>query len=560
MTTGKRSSQRHLAYGLIVACLALIVWSTIQFSATLGEARSAALTAAAQAIVPAITPAIEQTRVPRRLVATVHTLVAQPGSALNYVTVYNAADQLLVSEGRFGDRFSWLSEASARQWRGWAYQIQSAETRIALSREATPVGSVRYGVDWFAVAARAGAPLGVWGAAGLAGLIGLLGAWRSLRHSHGAPAAAEHGETRKQPRPATKPEPKRAKKIRRKRGSDPEFAPIGGAPAAVPQDESPPETAAASTPSPVSAAAPPAPPKAAAGPGEKAAASAASVSTAAARVAGDVQQARTAAAPAPSAAKPPPASTVAAPAAESAATAGAALHAPSLDAQPRLGDDTLDLRFYPIWRDRERAVLAGACAALAWRVGKTQLVNADTLTRLAEQDGALRAFTQWIARRFSLLHSNWRTLELATVPIVLPIPSAMLAFADAEAVWRDALRRTDRDPNDLVLRLSRRSRRYVHSALPVRRAITLAGHDRPLPSDCDIACIEPDQIGDDIEAWRARVEELRCPVLLGPINDVERYTALVEHSRVLWYSDSDDSLYTPRAFARLLARHTSDGL
>ena len=561
MMNGSAGIQRYALYALAGVCVLLVAYSGLRCATRIAQTRTAALFEAEQAIAQATVSRIEQDRIPNGLILSVEALVGERSLGLNYVTLRNADNVTLVSRGRFTDRFSWLGEDMARQWRGWSYQLESAEANRPLMQAERRIGYAQFGVSWFAVISRAGMPLAIWITALLAGLIGFVGA---LGAAASTPPAKTGAEAERKPRIRTPGEstPKAGERAkaplsrfsrRRDRGED-EFAPIvdkradapGGA--ARPEPVPAPQPAPGARPRPSAAAADrPAP----ATPAMPAAARSPKPPPASPPVADPFE-------PSPPAEAAPGPAPAAAPITPS--PARTELHAPSLDAQPQLGDETLDLRFYPIWRDLDREVLAGACAALAWRVGETRLVDAATLTRLAEKDGALRAFTQWLARRFSLLHSNWRTLEINTVPIVLPIPSAMLAFADAETVWRDALRRTDRDPNDLILWLGTRVRRHVHGTLPVRRALLLEGHDKPLPADCDIVCIGPDQIGDAIDAWYARIDALRCPVLLGPVDDPEPYARLIQHKRVLWFSQADDDLFAPRAFARLLARHPTEAI
>ncbi len=82
----------------------------------------------------------------------------------------------------------------------------------------------------------------------------------------------------------------------------------------------------------------------------------------------------------------------------------------------------------------------------------------------------------------------------------------------------------------------------------------MAGHDKPVPADCDVACIDPAQVGSDMEAWFERVDQLKAPVLLGPLADPEPFARLINHERVLWFSDDAQALCSPREFARLLTR------
>ncbi len=220
-----------------------------------------------------------------------------------------------------------------------------------------------------------------------------------------------------------------------------------------------------------------------------------------------------------------------------------------------LSDQTLDLRFYPIWRGADRRVLAGAWAALAWRRGDGEIVDPGTLVRLAEQEGALRAFTQWIAERFAMLHANWRTLELLTVPIVLPIPSALLAFADAEDIWHEALSRIDHDPDDLLLQIDAPDLPLELSP-PVRRAIVPSYVDGAVRAACDLVFVRPGSDGSCVNAERA-LADTRYPMLVGPLLDPAAHAALLGFGeRVAWFSnvDNEANVYTPRAFARLMSQ------
>ncbi|WP_353180163.1 hypothetical protein [Salinisphaera sp. T5B8] len=599
-------TSRYALYALAALCLILIGYAALRSVELIGTARSQALADAERAIAAATATHIRQDRVPDALIVAAESLLGEPQLGLNYVTVRNAQNVTLVSRGRFSGRFEFLGTGTARSLRSWDYRLESAEATQAIRAqdEGGVIGFAQFGVDWFHVFASAGVGLIIWLTALLAGLVGFFGALvasTSTREQSPAPSTSDTpGRIRKPaPQASTATDTARAplSRLARRRGrkaSEDEFEPIvssdnraAGKPA-QPITQGEPDRPQRAEPPPIRQPQRPAPANETPAPGNPSSPTRAPAAAAQAQPKSaepkqpepkqpepkqpEPKQAEPSVQPPPSqpavqksapsrqrtpgkdapaqASKPAPQRRAAV-----AAPVETELHAPRLDAEPRLGDATLDLRFYPIWRDAKREVLAGACAALAWRTPETRLVDADTLTRLAEQKGALRAFTQWIARRFSLLHSNWRTLEINTVPIVLPIPSAMLAFADAEAVWRDALRRTDRDPNDLILRLlSTRMRRGVHSSLPVRRALTLAGYDKPVPADCDIACVDAADVGPDSEQWFACIEQLQCPVLLGPIDDPEPYTRLINHNRVLWFSDDEQALYSPRAFARLLTR------
>lgn len=568
--------ERVVSALIAVFCVGLILWAGVQASDALVKARIASLASAEQAIERASAPLIEQNRISARLISSVETLVDEPGLDLQFLTLRNAANVTLVSRGRLGETaLDWMPLGQGRAWRSWVYRISSAQANRSVSRDGQQIGFAHFGVKWSAVVYQAGFPLLIWAAALMAGVIGLLGVILRVM----APASTDAAEKSfARPRPS---EPAQGKVLKRskdettatdstafaplsrlarrrsRKPSDSEFAPISAnahaeqAPAEVEQvqrpiDEGrsenpvqprqePPQPAAQSTlprvertpPGPVEAPVPESlrktAPKANGNSGEESLGRGVEVP------------------PEDKASEAQPSVPVFA--------------APRLEARPTLGDSTLDLRFYPIWRgSADGRKLAGAHAAIAWRAGEAELVDAATLIRLAEKEGALRAFTQWIARRLSLLHGNWRTLELATVPIVVPIPSAMLGFADAEAVWRDALRRTDRDPDDLILSLG--SQESAHASLPVRRALPLAGRRAESPRECDLFWLHAEHINGDMSEWSTRLDAMDCPVLFGPVRYPEKYPDILGHERVVWFSDEEDALQSPRSFARLLMRHS----
>ncbi|GAB3674801.1 hypothetical protein GCM10028792_11900 [Salinisphaera aquimarina] len=543
---------------LAIACVLLIGWAGIRASDALLAARTSKLFDAERAVVQATVPSIRQDRIPNRLVRSVRGLVADPALDLEFLTVRNANNVTLVSRGRLGETGGWLSFINSRALRSWFYRVGSAEANRPIMRDARNVGFAHFGVSWTSIMYRAGMPLFIWATALLAGVIGLFGL--VLRLSSAPPIADAREPTRMSHAPRAARDKSQSARVplsRFARGGsarEAEFAPIADVRSPSRSADAPLKPARAPAASPQASAAPPADlpapePTAPAQPIEPSVAPLPPVA------------AEPAAKPTPPVVETTPDITavesdpVEAPASE---TPAVAFEAPRVDARPKLGDSTLDLRFYPIWRGGSdmTPVLAGACAALAWRTGEAELVDADTLTRLAEKDGALRAFTQWIARRFSLLHGNWRTLELNTVPIVLPIPSAMLAFADAEAVWRDALRRTDRDPNDLILRLDYPVAAADQASLPLRRALPVSAHDDALPADCDVLCVDPVRVNGDARDWCARFDALDRPVLFGPVADPAAHREILAHERVLWFSEREEDVHSPRSFARLLARNT----
>lgn len=520
----------RLSAGLLaLLCAALVVWASLQGVHTLAEARAERLEAVESAVARSATGLIEQERISKRLVRVVEAQIVDPDLGIRFLTLRNAADVTLVSRGRLGQTaLDWIPMADGRALRSWVYRVSSAQANRPLVRDGRRIGSAHFGVAWTRVAYQAGFPLFVWASALLAGLIGLAGAIVRLRPSHAshtqptaasAVAAGRGASTQDSVAGATTATARRSRsRSGRRRSPEREFTPIGDASAGTPVSAPEPDRAA------------------------KHEASNASPRAAFSHV--------------PTERVPTASGDEAAPSV-GADTSTPVFEAPRVDAKPALGDNTLDLRFYPIWRGQnDNRRLAGAYAAMAWRAGDAELVSPETLIQLAERDGALRAFTQWIARRLSLLHANWRTLELATVPIVLPIPSAMLGFADAEVVWREALRRTDRDSDDLILALDSDTA-SAYTALPVRRILPLAGPELESPRDCDVLGVTEPLIQGNTSAWRARVDALACPVLFGPLEAPERYQELLARPRALWFSNRVEEAHSPRSFARLLMLHAT---
>ncbi|ROO26485.1 EAL domain-containing protein [Salinisphaera orenii] len=565
------ANARALRYGLAVVGLLLAGWAGMRAAGVLVEARSGALHDAERAIAQATAPLIEQRRIPDRLIVAVEALVGGDDLHIGYLTLRNADNVTLVSRGHLGDTFGWLPTDLARAWRGWLYRVGAAEDNRAVMRDERRVGDARYGVGWLHVVGRAGAGFFMW--AGLAALgvigflFGLFGRDTSRRRTADASASRPSGAAIASTAGADRGRSARAplsRLISRRRETADDFAPIAAKPRQS-YDTLVGDRGRTAAPSGSSAAA------GAEQSGDAVAHSAPSTGSPAAADAwisptSDAGRSTSTEAPPAESDLGSPAVPALQPASSSAGSSmtapvpGAAyapegsLHAPSLDAVPQLGDDTLDLKLYPVWQGSgPQRRLAAAQAMLAWRSGEAHLVDPATLTQLAEHENALRAFTQWIARRFSLLHGNWRTLELATVPILLQVPSALLAFADAESIWREALRRTDRDPDDLILRVAPEDAKASSSGLPVRRALTLDSPEADIADQCDLLCLDADDVDGAQASWRDVMAGLDRPVLLGPIADPEEWSDLIE-AGACWYRDSADALHSPRSFGRLLAR------
>jgi len=531
-----------IALLLAAVLLVLVCWVGSVVSSRLVDTRSAALFDAERAIAQAISPRIQQDRVPPALGQAAERLLAEPALGLSYITLRNANSVVLVSRGGFGDRFDWLSANQGREWRSLLYRLTSAEANRPVMRDEQQVGYARFGVGWMHVLSRAGAGFALWCLVLLIALGGFCWALAralspsgnsTVKTANSAPgkSAARRPPVARAPSEATANRSDGSAPLsrlaRRPHILDDGYAPIGE-----------PETLSSTANNPGGSS-------------------------------GNVVDLR------PTEAQPEPASsTPDEPAEQSSGSAevppafanviaaaptpfGASDHGPEIQGQPTLDDSTLDLRFFPIWRDRDQQRLAGAWALLAWRSGNGEPVYLETLTDIAVKADALRDFTEWFARRFSMLHSNWRALELATVPILLPVPDAMLDFTDADTVWRDALERGGRDVNDLILRVSQAHDLPGAGVLPARRSIDLESLESPSVVSSDVLCVHPNAVSNvNADEWREIHDALQRPVILGPITDPEAWAHVIDHERVSWYSDATtpDNLHTPRTFARLLSR------
>lgn len=523
---------------LTLVFLLLVLWTGSVVSSRLVQTRSAVLFDAERAIAQATSPKIQQNRVPSSLRRAADELLARPVLGLNYLTLRNANSVVLLSRGGLDDWLDWLPAAQARQARSLLYRLLSAEANRPVMRDEQRIGYARFGAGWEHVLARAGTGLALWFGALLASLGGFV--WALVRmlaptdpddadndpsfyRDPSARASVAHLAQDALPSQSEDSAPLSRLVRRSQTPQEEEFVPI-----AVTSDHTVQETAEGG------------------------------VSGKVVEIRG--QKARTDVPPLSSGKSVAPHSRVHAhPAFEGVAAQLTKppefepFHdAPVTNVQPALGNSTLNLRFFPIWRGRDRQHLAGARAQLVWRHGNGEPVAVDTLAAMAKQSGTLRDFTQWLAQRFSLLHGNWRALELSTVPIVLQVSDLMFGFDDAQTVWRDALETNGRDANDLILGVSRQR---TLGALPVRRAVDLESLDDPLPAGRDVLYVHPDHVA-GADDWARFLSMSDQPVIVGPVMDADAWAAVIDHARVGWYSDAPVSknLHTPRTFARLLSR------
>lgn len=536
-------SDRRLALALGIIGLLLTVIGGMRLGSSIRDAGDEQLKIADTTVSQAIRPALgSPNQAATRRAAVV--LISRPTGRLSYVSIRDERGHLLASVGSHDGVFAWLPAAGSRSWRAWFYRTLSIRQVLSVSVDAGGKASVAFGLSWPSVLASTWRTWWFWLSLcglGLACLLaGALG-WRSPVEIQGSgrndrrradAIRARMGDTTKDesrrrswrtrlararavlPRANTRAAP--AQQLVANSG----FGQIGA---------QPPASAGASSErlqqGPDAAAHEPVPSDALDG-------------------SGPTEPASFRQSPVPAPDEP--------------SSAGAETIAPiAARTVPQAFDDTtLDVRFQPIWRGSERALLAGGRLTLVWRSGDGRPVAPAVLARQAERAGRLSAFTGWLAERVTMLQSNWHTLGFATVPLVLPLAAAWRDDAEVWRIWRDGLTGTGLADNDLLLQLDA-SIADQASGLPVRRMLTFADADAVARSDADMIFLPSDheRCGD-----RARELLAASPqsILLGPLATPESQAPLLaRQARVAWFSAADDDahLYTPRAFARLVSRH-----
>jgi len=558
------SRDRLICIGLMCIGVALCVFGALRLLDSISSARTAGLATAQQTVSQTLVPALASGQSLRVRQATT-ALVSANDNPISYLTVRNSQGRLLASAGRHDGVFGWLPTSASLSWRAWLYRSFSAETLVPLAGQ-----TVGLGVSWSAILIGAMASWVLWALACLIGLGCAARAARQWSRQPVSPASSTH-------RPATARAPVQKR-------------PANGLPFGLGRHR---ETRSAGQPRAVAPQ-----PRATGGRFKPWIArlavlcaktgAAATNSSSQLRPAGVGGFEVIGSSGGPSTAEPVPQSQVkpvgalptsmavfeqtptdklqtraAVPPScvddgsyDEAPSPRATHEAVSDGASPVFGERTLNLGFRPIWRGPERSQLAGGWVTLSWRSGDGEPVSPASLAELAEQEGALRAFAQWIAERLAMLQANWRTLELPTVPIVLPVPPSLFAVQGARHIWAAALERVGRGRRDLVLQIEPSEAGH---GLAMRQARTAAIDQTGQCADIgagNLVFVRPDK-NNGCEAAQRALSTTRYPILVGPLLEPLSQSELLDnHQRVAWFTeaDNDNNLYTPRGFARLMSQ------
>lgn len=540
------SNDRRLSAALTVIGVLLLAIAGTRLVTGVGNAGDQQLQSAKTAISQVLRPALARQNMAQLRRAAV-VLIADPASRFSYVSIRDERGQLLASVGSRSGVFAWLPDSGSRSLRAWLYRNLSARQMLSVSTIGGTDVRVGFGLSWSAVLANTWrdwwwwlALCGIGLACVIGGLLGMLSKsspvaadasdhpWSALARTRPARAAnTPAGPTaRRSWRGVLGGRAATLARLAGKRPTAPRSAPVGDFEKIAATRLT--ATAGSQMRSGVGAVAPFANDEA---------------------VPGAVD--RELPVETPSVVRPPAGDPVDAPSFVADSIAPISQPTPLV-----LDDKTLDIRFHPIWRGAERALLAGGWATLIWRSGDGAPVAPGTLARLAEQAGGLAAFTCWLAERVTMLQSNWRALEFSTVPIVLPFSAELLDFSDVWRIWRDVLTRVELERRDLLLQLDAPIAEQA-LALPVRRMIALTDADMAGVSGCDMLFVRPQAGGCCRQAEQA-LQTSRYSMLLGPLSDpVAQAGLLAEQSRIAWFSgaNNEHNLLTPRRFARLVSRH-----
>ncbi|MES1954315.1 hypothetical protein [Salinisphaera hydrothermalis] len=427
-----RLSTRHQWLGLVLALLGVL--GAIYFGA---GARHATLDSAARQAVHDLPPALgaSDRGDPQ---AVVHRLVTTGASEMAFLTVRNAQGRLVASDGAWSSWFAGMApQATVRTWRAWMYRTLCAE----IYRTTSDGAELHAGVPWWRVFVHA-APA-FWLTLILA-FLGLalferarrrprdLAVTASPRVAHATDSAPSESR-KKRPTPARQGTVHRVRQLlRRDRPADTAnspgpsggFEPIG-------RRRQPPEYAT----HPPAETTTPAPQ-------------------------GGIVEVRERVAVSP-------------PLSEAAGAGEATPHRPAeIAPKPIDQPSTLDqfrLRFEPIWRGTLEGLLAGA-AVRVLRVTESG-ERTRTLEALMADGVPPERVVRWLVQRVVTLQANWRSVELPRVPVMVPLPDALLAFENAGETWATALAQAEPAVGELILCVERQPDWATEAALPVRWAV-----------------------------------------------------------------------------------------
>ncbi|MGB7754521.1 MAG: hypothetical protein WBL23_00435 [Salinisphaera sp.] len=428
--------------------------------------------------------------------AVVHRLVTTNASAMAFLTVRNRDHRLVASDGAWSSWFAGMaSRATVRAWRAWMYRTLCADT----FRSIVGGADVHAGVPWWRVFASAG--LGFWLAL-LLSIFGLLIFERERRGQSTEPSEADARMTLSVSRLRKLSSPRRSpiwrERLQRIRAGVRREGPREAGPAAPAVGFQPigqrarPQTSGAPE--------------------------------------GPATQQADQAGPT-SAAREQPGDAVA-PGGEAVSE-----EAEAADTQPSFGQYLL--RFQPIWRGAMDGLLAGAVVRFVGADDARPLTVDELIAAGVVESDPPQTLATGLTRRLVTLQSNWRTLELPRVPLMVPLPESLFAFERAEDVWGEALSQYEPAAGELVFCVERIPE-AGGTALPVRWAVA-EQQDR---AGRTWYCVRS---GMDAEPSEEEAEDARSSMGGGKTRFV------MPASRDEAAGNAHNAL-SPRAFARLMSR------
>lgn len=432
----------------------------------------------------------------------VHRLVTTNASDMAFLTVRNGDHRLLASDGAWSSWFAGMaSRATVRAWRAWMYRTLCADTFRSI---ASGGADVHAGVPWWRVLASAG--VGFWLTL-LLPIFGLVVFERERRAQLTEPSEADVLAAR-------------AVSGRRKLSS-PSFSRIWREPLQRIRAKGRREDPRESDP-------------AASAVGFQPIGQRRRSQTSGAPVRSAVRQADEAPRASGTSVPREQPSDAIAPGVEAVAEAAAPEAA---DTQPSFGQYLL--RFQPIWRGAMDGLLAGAAVRFVRADDARPVTLEELMTAGVAESDPPQTLATWLTRRLVTLQSNWRTLELPQVPLMVPLPDSLFAFERADDVWGEALSHYEPAAGDLVFCVERMPE-AGGAALPVRWAVA-EQQDR---AGRTWYCVKS---GTDAEPSEWEADDARSSVGGG------KTRFIMPSSRDEAVDNAHDAL-SPRAFARLMSR------
>lgn len=197
---------RHVLPALCGVALLVVLLSAFFFVSGLASSNQRLGQAVVSAAQAQLAPLVRQHSIPPELKQQATQLLQQPDMGVNYITLRNADQVILVSRGQYDHVAGGMSATNGRQVRGFLYRVLSSDHRAALHQDHAVAGYIDFGVKWTAVISHAA--IGTWIALliFIAALVALaryaMPAWSTLREpSDSSPDTAKKKQHKTRPWP-----------------------------------------------------------------------------------------------------------------------------------------------------------------------------------------------------------------------------------------------------------------------------------------------------------------------------------------------------------------------